>query len=78
MASSGGGGRAWMDLGGPMDGLAGLVHGLSFFCFPYLINGGRRPTDSFNARLTVAFCWPPKRLFAASFKFIVVLMDAEP
>jgi hypothetical protein len=37
---------------GPVDGLAGLVHGLSyFFLFFYLINRGGRPTTSVKATI---------------------------
>jgi hypothetical protein len=43
-------------LGGPMDGLAGLVHGLSYIFFVfYLIDRDGWPTISIKVRLTMAF-----------------------
>jgi hypothetical protein len=40
----------------PVDGLAGLVHGLSyFFCFLYLINRGGQQIASDNRPFTVTF-----------------------
>jgi hypothetical protein len=39
-----------------VDGLGGLIHWFSFFCFVYLINRGGQPTTSVKAGLTVTFC----------------------
>jgi hypothetical protein len=48
-------------LGGPVDGLAGLIHGFLFLFF-YLIYRGGQQTASKNVTLTVTFDprWLPK------------------